>query len=97
MGNDSGSKLSYFVVGLAIGAAFGLLFAPTSGEEARDYLTQRAEDGREYAERKARELRDRAGDLVERGKQVAKQSTESVSAAIDAGVDAYKREKSKAT
>ena len=72
-----------------------MLFAPTSGEEARDYLTQRAEDGREYAQRKAQELRDRAGDLVERGKQVAKQSTESVSAAIDAGVDAYKREKSK--
>ncbi len=67
-----------------------------SGEETRDYLTQRAEDGREYAQRKARELRDRAGDLVERGKQVAKQSTESVSAAVDAGVDAYKREKSKA-
>jgi gas vesicle protein len=97
MGDDSGSKLTYFIVGLGIGAAFGLLFAPTTGEETRDYLTQRAEDGREYAERKARELRDRAGDLVERGKQVAKQSTESVSAAIDAGVDAYKREKSKAT
>jgi gas vesicle protein len=95
MGNDSGSKLTYFIAGLGIGVVFGLLFAPTSGEEARDYLTQRAEDGREYAQRKAQELRDRAGDLVERGKQVAKQSTESVSAAIDAGVDAYKREKSK--
>jgi gas vesicle protein len=96
MGNDSGSKLTYFVAGLGIGIAFGLLFAPTTGEETRDYLTQRAEDGREYAQRTARDLRDRANDLVERGRQVAKQSTESVSAAIDAGVDAYKREKSKA-
>jgi gas vesicle protein len=96
MGNDSGSKLTYFIAGLGIGAACGLLFAPSTGEEARDYLTQRAEDGRDYAQRKARELRDRAGDLVERGKQVAKQSTDSVSAAVDAGVEAYKREKSKA-
>ena len=30
MGNDSGSKLTYFIAGLGIGAAFGLLFAPTS-------------------------------------------------------------------
>jgi len=95
MGNDGGSKLTYFIAGLGIGVAFGLLFAPSTGEETRDYLTQRVEDGREYAQRTARELRDRANDLVERGKQVAKQSTESVSAAVDAGVEAYKREKSK--
>jgi gas vesicle protein len=96
MSDDSGSNIIYLLIGMGIGAALGLLFAPQSGEDTRDYLTQRAEEGREYAQRRANELRDRANDLVERGKQAAKQSKESVSAAVDAGVDAYQREKSKA-
>jgi gas vesicle protein len=95
MGDSTGSKISYFMVGLGIGALVGILFAPKSGDETRDYLSQRAEEGKEYAQRKARELRERAEDLVERGKQVAAKQKESISAAVDAGRDAYQREKSK--
>lgn len=95
MADGTGSKISYFMVGLGIGALVGILFAPKSGEETRDYLSQRAEEGKEYAQRKARELRERAEDLVERGKQVASKQRESISAAVDAGREAYQREKSK--
>lgn len=95
MADGVGSKVSYFMVGLGIGALVGILFAPKSGEETREYLTQRAEEGREYAQRKARELRERAEDFVERGKQVASRQRESISAAVDAGREAYQREKTK--
>jgi gas vesicle protein len=95
MGESTGSKVSYFMVGLGIGALVGILFAPKSGEETREYLSQRAEEGKEYAQRKARELRERAEDLVERGKHVATKQKDSISAAVDAGRDAYQREKSK--
>ena len=90
--NNTGSKISFFLVGLGIGALVGVLFAPKSGDETREYLTQKAEEGKVYAQRKARELRDRADDLVERGKQVATRQKESISAAVDAGRDAYQRE-----
>src|SRR5215468_7712301 len=96
MADNVGSKVTYFLVGLGIGALVGILFAPKSGEETREYLSQRAEEGKEYAQRKARELRERAEDLVERGKQVANRQKESLSAAVDAGREAYQREKSKA-
>jgi gas vesicle protein len=95
VGDNTGSKVSYFLVGLGIGALVGILFAPRSGEETRDYLTQKADEGKEYAQRKARELRERAEDLVERGKQVAGKQKDSISAAVDAGREAYQREKSK--
>ena len=94
--NQTGSKVTFFLVGLGIGALVGILFAPKSGGETRDYLMDRAEEGREYAQRKARELRDRAEDLVERGKKVASNQKDSISAAVEAGRDAYQREKSKA-
>ena len=87
---------NYFLVGLGIGSLIGVLFAPKSGEETREYLSQKADEGREYAQRKAQELRERAEDLVERGKSVAERQKDTLSAAVDAGRDAYMREKSKA-
>lgn len=96
MSDNIGSKVSFFLVGLGIGALVGILFAPKSGEETREFLAQKADEGRDYAQRKARELRERAEDLVERGKQTASRQKESLSAAVDAGREAYQREKAKA-
>ena len=96
MGDNIGSKVSYFMVGLGIGALIGILFAPKSGEETREYLSKKADEGRDYAQKKARELRERAEDLLERGKDVATRQKESITAAVDAGRDAYQREKAKA-
>ena len=42
MADNVGSKISFFLVGLGIGAAVGVLFAPRSGEETRDLITQKA-------------------------------------------------------
>lgn len=94
--NNVGSKVSFFLVGLGIGALVGILFAPKSGEETREYLAQKADEGREYAQRKARELRERAEDVLERGKTVATRQKETLAAAVDAGREAYQREKAKA-
>src|SRR5215472_6001003 len=96
MADNVGSKVTYFLVGLGIGALVGVLFAPKSGEETREYLSQKADEGKEYAQKKARELRERADDLVERGKQVAARQKDQITAAVEAGRDAYQREKSKA-
>ena len=71
MADNVGSKVSYFLVGLGVGALMGVLFAPKSGEETREYLSKRADEGREFAQKKAKELRDRADDLIERSKDVA--------------------------
>jgi len=96
MADNVGSKVSFFLVGLGIGALIGILFAPKSGEETREYLSSKADEGREYAQRKARELRERAEDLLERSKEImARQKEgirEGITSAVDAGKEAYKRE-----
>ena len=96
MADNVGSKVSFFLVGLGVGTLLGILFAPKSGEETREYLSLKAEEGREYAQKKARELRERAEDLLERSKDVASRQKDSISAAVDAGREAYQREKVKA-
>ncbi len=95
MSEESGSKVSYFLVGLGVGALLGILFAPKSGEDTREELTRRAEQGREFAQRKARELRERADEILERSQDVVNTQRERISNVIDAGKEAYQREKSK--
>ena len=72
MADNVGSKVTYFLVGLGVGALVGVLFAPKSGEETRDLLSKKADEGRDFAQRKARELRERADELItERSKDAA--------------------------
>lgn len=95
MSENSGSKFTFFLAGLGIGALVGVLFAPQSGEDTRKYLTQKADEGRQYAQKKARELRERADDLIERGRDTVDRQRDSLSAAYEAGKEAYQREKAK--
>jgi gas vesicle protein len=95
MSDNVGSKVSSFLVGLGVGALAGVLFARKSGEDTREYLSSKADEGKDYAQRKARELRERADELIERSKDVASRKKDSIAAAVDAGRDAYLRESSK--
>ncbi|MGC2068978.1 MAG: YtxH domain-containing protein [Candidatus Acidiferrales bacterium] len=90
--NNAGSKVSFFLVGLGIGALVGILFAPKSGDETRDYLSSKADEGRDYAQKMARELRERAEDLLERSKEIMSRQKDALSTAVEAGKDTYKRE-----
>ena len=90
------SNASYFLVGLGIGSLVGILFAPKSGEETREYLSQRAKEGSEYAQKKVRELKERAEDLIDQGKEVVMQKKEQIATAVDVGRETYKRERAKA-
>jgi gas vesicle protein len=95
MADNVGSKVTYFLVGLGVGALVGVLFAPKSGEDTRDFLSNKADEGRDFAQRKARELRERADELIERSKDVASRKKDTISKAVDAGREAYQREASR--
>jgi gas vesicle protein len=96
MTEKTASNISYLALGLGIGWLVGILFAPKSGEETREYLSQKVNERSEYAQKKVRDLRVRAEDLVERGKEVVSQEKEKIAAAVDVGRETYQQEKSKA-
>jgi gas vesicle protein len=95
MADNVGSKISYFLVGLGVGALVGVLFAPKSGDETRRFLADKADEGKDFAQKKARELRERADDLIERGKETASRHKETISAAVEGAREAYRREAGK--
>ncbi len=55
-----GAVLVAFIAGAVAGAAVALLFAPATGEETREYLGERAREGREKVVDAARQFRTAA-------------------------------------
>jgi gas vesicle protein len=87
---DDDNKLSFFFLGLGLGVAVGVLFAPKSGAETRAFLKDKAEEGSDLVSKHATELRESALDAVERGKTQVKRHKDNLSAALDAGRAAYR-------
>jgi gas vesicle protein len=79
-GAGAGSVMLAFILGAVSGAAVALLYAPASGRETREYLGE-----------KAREGRDRAAEASERGREVLNQGRDTLAHAIDRGREAYQQ------
>ncbi len=87
---EDDKKLSYFCLGLGIGVAVGVLFAPKSGEETRLLIRSKADESRDFVKRRADELKEQASELVDRSKDVIAQKKEHLSSAVEAGKQAYR-------
>jgi gas vesicle protein len=88
--SDWSSVVTGIAIGVGIGAALGILFAPQSGEDTREYLMGAAKD-------RLNETKDRFGKVIESGKDLARQAQDSVEGVkshlkdvSDAGQRAYR-------
>ena len=98
---EQNSGMSYFVVGLGIGVAVGMLLAPRSGEETRQLLREKADEGKDYlrtktdeskefVRRRGTELRESAGDLIDRSRDAITRQKDQLAMAVEAGKQAYR-------
>jgi gas vesicle protein len=69
-------SISAFVVGLGAGAALGVLFAPRSGEDTREYILASAKDGVDGAVAAGQKLTQRAQQGIEEAKGRVRQAKE---------------------
>lgn len=83
-GVGGGTVMLAFLVGAVAGAAAALLFAPASGEETREYLGQ-----------KAREGRAKALEAVDQGREVYRRQKEQLASAVDRGREAFQQARDK--
>ena len=90
MSDRDGSGFLWFLAGLGIGAAVGILYAPKSGDELRQQLREVAEDSRNTVRDRARQARGQAGSWAEKGRDYLNQQKEQIRSAYEAGRQAYR-------
>jgi gas vesicle protein len=89
MADRDGSSFLWFLAGLGVGAVVGVLYAPKSGNETRDVIRSKAQEGADMARQQARRAREQANDWVDRGRDVFNQQKEQFRNAYEAGRQAY--------
>ena len=93
---STGEKALYLMLGAMIGAATALLLAPRSGVETRKLLLSKAREGADLLANQTKTVTGKTSEYVERGKEILQQQRDQLSAAIDAGKQAYREERDKA-
>lgn len=78
------SGVGSFILGGLIGAGIALLFAPRTGKETREFLSDKALEYWENADEVYETGRERAVELYATGKDAAAEATEQVRSKIDA-------------
>ena len=94
-GCSSGNVILAFVLGGLVGAGIALLTAPQSGRETREKIKGLADETRQKASEYAGQVKDKFSSAVESGKNFVEEKKSLISTAIDAGKEAYGKEKEK--
>jgi len=90
--NDAAGYLGWFFLGGLIGAAAALLLTPRTGRETREML---AEQGGEFARRAqemATDAQGRAGEWLDKSRELFEEQTQRLMTAFEAGKDAMREE-----
>lgn len=88
---EDDNRFSYFFLGLGLGVAAGLLLAPKTGEEMRNLVRSRIDEGRELLKQRTSDLAASAEDVIERGRSTVTRQRDTLTAAMEAGKQAYRQ------
>jgi gas vesicle protein len=89
-----GSVLFAFVLGGIVGAGLTALLAPLSGPEARQKLSEMRDDVQDRTDDFREQSKERLSSAVSKGRSYLDEKKSVISKALEAGKDAYSKEKS---
>jgi gas vesicle protein len=90
--NDAAGYLGWFFLGGILGAAAAFLIAPRTGRETRDLLLERSNEVAKRAQAIANDAQGRAGEWLDKSRELFEEQTQRLMTAFEAGKDAMREE-----
>jgi gas vesicle protein len=94
-GSSAGTVFLSFLAGAAVGAGLALLYAPKTGKELREKISDLTDDAVGKIKEYASEAQEKIKSTIEDGKEVISEKKSIIASAIEAGKEAMEREKEK--
>jgi len=73
---NSGDSLIWFLAGVAVGVAAGMLLAPRSGREIRQLIGEKTAEGKDYVVDASRDVYAKGREIYEKGKDLAEDAAD---------------------
>ena len=89
---DAAGYLGWFFLGAAVGAAAAVLLTPKTGEQTRELLAERGGEVTRKAQEFAAEAQGRAGEWLDKSRELFEEQTQRLMSAFEAGKDAMREE-----
>jgi gas vesicle protein len=75
-GEQGTNRLAWFITGTIIGVTVALLYAPKSGKHARQFISEKAQQGKETVAETGAQVADVSRDMFERGRKVVEDAAD---------------------
>jgi gas vesicle protein len=83
------SYWTFFLVGLGVGAAVALVFAPETGEKMRRLIAEKAGEGKDFIATKGKWVSKKAGGAVSTGRELLMKGKGRFGEAVQTGKQTY--------
>jgi gas vesicle protein len=74
--DSSSNSLAWFLTGAIIGATAAMLYAPKSGKDTRQFITNKTQQGREAVTETTKDIAEAGKEMFERGRKLVEDAAE---------------------
>jgi len=73
---EATSRLAWFLTGIVIGATVALLFAPTTGKGARQFISEKTQQGKDAVAGTGKDVVEASKEMFDRGRKLVEDAAD---------------------
>src|ERR1035438_3884489 len=73
---EGSNTLAWFVTGAVVGATVALLYAPRSGRDTRQFITDKTQQGKDAVTEGSKDILDAGREMFERGRRLVEDAAD---------------------